>query len=52
VVDSRIRPYPLHERRADISRRLEDVVMKCLSKNPLERYPSMSLVRRDLDALL
>ncbi len=52
VVDLRVKPYPLHERRSDISRRLEEVVMKCLNKLPAERYPSMALVRRDLDALL
>jgi len=52
VVDSRVKAYPLHEHRGDISRKLEEVVMKCLSKNPAMRYPSMSLVKRDLDALL
>jgi len=52
VVDPRVKAYPLHEYRSDISRKLEDVVMKCLSKNPLQRYPSMALVKRDLDALL
>ena len=52
VVDPRVKAYPVHEYRKDISRKLEDIVMKCLSKNPNMRYPSMALVRRDLDALL
>lgn len=52
VADPRVKAYPLHEYRSDISRRLEDVIMKCLSKNTAARYPSMALVKRDLDALL
>jgi serine/threonine-protein kinase len=52
VADPRRSAYPLHEYRADISRKLEQVVMKCLAKRPDARYPSMALVLRDLDALL
>jgi len=52
VADPRIKPYPLHEHRSDISRKLENVIFKCLSKDITARYPSMALVRRDLDALL
>lgn len=52
VADPRVKAYPLHEYRSDISRKLEDVVDKCLAKNMTGRYPSMSLVLRDLDALL
>ncbi len=52
VVDPRVKVYPLHEYRADISRKLEQVIMKCLCKDPEDRYPSMALVKRDLDALL
>ena len=52
VADMRVKAYPLHEYRQDISKKLEQVVMKCLNK-PLEsRYPSMALVLRDLDKLL
>lgn len=52
VVDPRVKAYPIHERRNDISKRLEAVVEKCLAKRKEERYPSMALVLRDLDALL
>lgn len=52
VVDPRVKAYPIHEHRKDISRKLEEIISKCLSKNPETRYPSMALVKRDLDALL
>jgi len=52
VADSRVKAYPLHEHRQDISKKLEGIIHKCLSKNPDVRYPSMALVLRDLDALL
>ncbi|MDF3130017.1 serine/threonine-protein kinase [Kiritimatiellaeota bacterium B1221] len=52
VADPRVRAYPLHERRQDISKRLEAVIEKCLAKRKEERYPSMALVLRDLEALL
>jgi serine/threonine protein kinase len=52
VVDPRVKAYPVHEHRKDISRKLEAVIMKCLSKQVESRYPSMALVKRDLDALL
>lgn len=52
VADPRIQAYPIHEHRQNISRKLEKIVLKCLEKRPAERYPSMALVLRDLDALL
>lgn len=52
VVNPNVKAYPLHEHRADISRKLEACIMKCLNKQPEARYPSMALVKRDLDALL
>lgn len=52
VADMRVKAYPLHEYRQDISKKLEQVVMKCLSKPLKSRYPSMALVLRDLDKLL
>ncbi len=52
VGDPRVKPYPLHEYRQDVSRKVEEIVTKCLRKDPESRYPSMSLVCRDLQALL
>jgi serine/threonine-protein kinase len=52
VADPRVPAYPLHEYRSDISKKLEKIIMKCLQKRPADRYPSMALVLRDLDALL
>jgi serine/threonine-protein kinase len=52
VVDPRVQAYPLHEHRKDISKKLESIIHKCLAKRPDNRYPSMSLVLRDLDSLL
>jgi serine/threonine-protein kinase len=52
VANLRVPAYPLHEYRKDISKKLEQVIMKCLSKNVDARYPSMALVLRDLDQLL
>lgn len=52
VANLRVPAYPLHEYRKDISKKLEQVIMKCLSKNVEARYPSMALVLRDLDQLL
>jgi serine/threonine-protein kinase len=52
VADPRVKAYPIHEHRQDISRKLEKIILKCLEKRPPERYPSMALVLRDLDALI
>jgi len=52
VADPRVNPYPIHEHRPDISKKLETLILKCLAKRPENRYPSMALVLRDLDALL
>jgi serine/threonine-protein kinase len=52
VADPRVKAYPIHEHRQDISKKLESIIHKCLSKRPDERYPSMALVLRDLDSLL
>jgi serine/threonine-protein kinase len=52
VVDPRVKAYPIHEHRQDISKKLESIILKCLEKRPPERYPSMALVARDLEALI
>jgi len=52
VADMKIKAYPLHEHRNNISKPIEDIVLTCLNKNPQTRYPSMALVMRDLDSLL
>jgi serine/threonine protein kinase len=52
VADLKVKAYPLHEHRQDISKKLEDIIFKCLAKRRENRYPSMSLVLRDLDALV
>ncbi|MEX2606195.1 MAG: serine/threonine-protein kinase [Kiritimatiellia bacterium] len=52
VADLKIKAYPLHEHRHDISKKLEEIIFKCLAKRRDNRYPSMALVLRDLDALI
>jgi serine/threonine-protein kinase len=52
VADLNIKAYPLHEHRQNISKELEKIIFKCLAKRRGDRYPTMSLVLRDLDALL
>lgn len=52
VADLKIKAYPLHEHRHDISKRVEEIILTCLAKRRENRYPSMALVLRDLDALL
>ena len=52
VVDLDREVIPVQTYRTDISRGLEKVVRKCLAKRIDERYPSMALVRRDIEALI
>ena len=52
LMDLDVEPVPIRQHRAGIAVGLETVILKCLAKRREERYPSMSLVLRDLDALV
>ena len=41
-------PDPLRQLRRDVPERIERVVLRCLEKNPADRYSSASEVRREL----
>lgn len=45
-------PTPISRYRKDVSRPLERILAKCLAKEPAQRYPSMSLVVRDIQNLI
>jgi len=45
-------PPPIRRFRTDLSRSLENIVLKCLAKDPERRYPSMALVVRDIQNLV
>ncbi|NCC52561.1 MAG: serine/threonine protein kinase [Spartobacteria bacterium] len=51
-LDPKVPARPIHRYKADVPRRLETIVLKCLAKDPMQRYPSMSLVVKDLEALI
>lgn len=51
-VDPNIPPTRLRQHNPSVPAALESLVLKCLAKQPAERYPSMSLVIRDLEALI
>lgn len=44
-------PESPRTKRPQLSKRLEHIVLRCLAKDPDDRYPSASAVRRALDAL-
>ena len=52
VVDPKVLPQSIRHYRKDVARGLESIILKCLAKRRSERYPSMSLVVRDLEAML
>lgn len=46
------KPIPFRTGITNVPPALQDLVLKCLAKNPGDRYPSMSLVLKDLDDLV
>ncbi len=44
-------PAAPHKKRADISKRLERIILKCLAKHPDDRYESAQAMRDELDQL-
>ena len=51
-VDPNIPPTRLKQHNPSVPTALETLVLKCLAKQPNARYPSMSLVIRDLEAII
>ena len=51
-VNPAMAPTPLRQHNPQIAPALESLVLKCLAKRPEDRYPSMSLVIRDLEKIL
>jgi len=51
VADTSTQANPLSDHLEGVPAKLDRVIMKCLAKNPDGRYPSMSLVLRDLLAI-
>lgn len=51
-IDPKIAPTALRHYNPAVPARLEAIVLKALAKRPEDRYPSMSLVVKDLEAML
>jgi serine/threonine-protein kinase len=51
-VDPAIPPTRLRQHNPNVPAALESLVLKCLAKQVTDRYPSMSLVIRDLEAIV
>jgi serine/threonine-protein kinase len=51
-IDPNIRPLRISLHNRQVPQALETLVFKCLAKRPEERYPSISLVIRDLETMV
>jgi serine/threonine-protein kinase len=51
-VDPAVPPTPLETHNPNAPAPLRSIVLKCLAKDPDHRYPSMSLIIKDLEAIL
>lgn len=51
-VDPRVPPTPLGQYNPQVPKRLESIILKCLAKSPDGRYPSMSSIVKDIEALV
>lgn len=51
-IDPDVPPTRLRQHRADLPAAIESLVLKCIAKRPDDRYPSMSLVIRDLESIV
>lgn len=52
LMDLHTQPAAIRHHRAGVAASLEMVILKCLAKRREDRYPSMSLVLKDLEAVL
>lgn len=50
-IDPKTPPMPIRQYNPNVPAALANLVMKCIAKNPDDRYPDMVLVLRDLDKL-
>ncbi len=49
-IDPKVPPVPIRQHNKNIPANVANLVMKCIAKNPQDRYPDMVLVLRDLNA--
>ena len=50
-IDPKTPPVPIRQHTPNVPAALASLVMKCIAKNPADRYPDMVLVLRDLNRL-
>lgn len=50
-VSQLVRPEPIRRFNLSVPRELEDIVMRCIQKDPADRYPDIGLVIRDLETV-
>ncbi|MDR0993627.1 MAG: serine/threonine protein kinase [Verrucomicrobiota bacterium] len=51
-IDPKVPPTPIRQYNPNIPMALANLIMKCIAKNPEDRYPDMGLVLRDLHTLI